>query len=41
VERRIAALDADIDRLTRLRDALKAGLATERRSGRPVTRVGG
>ncbi|ANH89955.1 MerR family transcriptional regulator [Streptomyces sp. NPDC057197] len=27
VERRIAALDADIERLTRLRDALKAGLA--------------
>ncbi|MEV6808522.1 MerR family transcriptional regulator [Streptomyces sp. NPDC017405] len=26
VERRIAALDADIERLTRLRDALKAGL---------------
>ncbi|MEW5356268.1 MULTISPECIES: MerR family transcriptional regulator [unclassified Streptomyces] len=36
VERRIAALDADIERLTRLRDALKAGLADRRGAARPA-----
>ncbi|NEA47202.1 MerR family transcriptional regulator [Streptomyces sp. SID10815] len=35
VERRIAALDADIERLTRLRDALKAGLADRRGADGP------
>jgi MerR family transcriptional regulator, copper efflux regulator len=35
VERRIAALDADIERLTRLRDVLAAGLADNCLGGRP------
>ncbi len=35
VERRIAALDTEIERLTRLRDGLRAGLSAQRGGDRP------